>query len=45
MLGATEERDFENTIEVFFLEGTEMVVEAEGRSDREGVHLGRISAR
>ena len=35
MLDATEENDFENTIEVI-LKGTEMVVEAEDRSDREG---------
>ena len=39
MLDATEENDFENTIEVF-LKGTEMVVEAEDRSDREAVYLG-----
>ena len=44
MLDATEENDFENTIEVF-LRGTEKVVEAEDRSDREGVYLGRISER
>ena len=44
MLAATEENDFENTIEVF-LKGTEMVVEAEDRSNREGVYLGRILAR
>ena len=44
MLGATEENDFENTIEVF-LKGTEMVVEAEVRSNHEEVYLGRISAR
>ena len=45
MLDATEEHDFENIIEVFFLEGTEMVVEAENRSNREGVYLGKISER
>ena len=44
MLDATEENDFENTIEVF-LRATEMVLEAEDRSDREGVYLGRTSAR
>ena len=44
MLDATEENDFENTIEVF-LKGTEMVGEAEDRSDRKGVYLGRTSAR
>ena len=44
MLDATEEYDFENTIKVF-LEKTEMVVDAEDRSDRGGVYLGRISAR
>ena len=43
MLDATEENNFENTIEVS-LKGTEMVVEAEDRSDREGVYLERISA-
>ena len=36
MLDATEENDFENTIEVF-LKGTVMVVETEDRSDRESV--------
>ena len=44
MLDATEENDFENTIEVF-LKGTEMVVEAEDRSDRQGVYLERILTR
>ena len=44
MLDATEENDFENTIEVF-LKGTEMVVEAEDRSNRAGVYFGRISVR
>ena len=44
MLDATEKNDFENTNKVF-LKGTELVVEAEDRSDREGVSLGRISAR
>ena len=44
MLDATEENEFENTIKVF-LKGTEMVVEAEDQRDREGVYLGRISAR
>ena len=44
MLDATEENDFENAIEVF-LKGAEMIVEAEDRSDREGVYLERISAR
>ena len=34
----SRKNDFENTIEVF-LKGTEMVVEAEDRSDREGVYL------
>ena len=41
---AIEENNFENTIEEN-LKGTDMVVEAEDRSDREGVYLGRISAR
>ena len=43
MLDAVEENDFENIIKIFH-EGTGMVVEAEDRSDCEGVHLGRISA-
>ena len=40
MLDATEEDDFENTITVF-LKGTEMVVEAEDWSDREGMYLAK----
>ena len=44
MLDATEENDFKNTIEVL-LKGTELVVEAEDRIDREGVYLWKISAR
>ena len=44
MLDSTEENDFENTIKVF-LKGTEMEVEAEDQSDREGVYFGRTSAR
>ena len=38
ILELAEENDFENTIEVF-LKRTEMVVEVEDRSDREGMYL------
>ena len=41
---AAEENDFEETIEVF-LKGAEIVTEPEDLSGREGVYLGRISAR
>ena len=44
MLDAAKENYFENTIAAF-LKGIKMVVEAENRSDREGVYYGRISAR
>ena len=44
ILDAAEEKDFEAAIEVF-LKGIDMVVEAEDRSDREGMYFGRISAR
>ena len=38
---AVDEKDFEEAIDVF-LNGADMVIEEEGRSDREGVYLGRI---
>ena len=44
MLAATEENEYENTIKVS-LKGTEMVLKAEDRSNREEVFFGRISAR
>ena len=43
MLDVAEENDFENAIKVF-LKGTEMVVDAEDRSDRKVLYFGRISA-
>ena len=41
---AVDEKDFEVAIDVF-LNGADMVIEEEDRSDREGVYLGRIWAR
>ena len=38
---AVDEKDFEVTIDVF-LNGADMVLEEEDRSDRDGVYLGRI---
>ena len=38
---ALDEKDFEVAIYVF-LNGADMVIEEEDRSDREGVYLGRI---
>ena len=38
---AVDEKDFEVAIDVF-LNGADMVIEEEDRSDREGVYLGRI---
>ena len=38
---AVDEKDFEVAID-FFLNGADMVMEEEDRSDREGVYLGRI---
>ena len=38
---AVDEKDFEVAIDVF-LNGADMVVEEEDRSDLEGVYLGRI---
>ena len=39
-----DEKDFEVAIDVF-LNGADMVMEEEDRSDREGLYLGRICAR
>ena len=44
MLEATQDNDFKDTIEVF-LKDTEILLEPEDLSDREGVYYGRISAR
>ena len=41
---AMDEKDFEVAIDVF-LNGADMVIEKEDRSDQEGVYLGRIWAR
>ena len=41
---AVDEKDFGVAIDVF-LNGADMVIEEEDRSDREGVYLGRIWAR
>ena len=38
---ALDEKDFEVAIDVL-LNGADMVIEEEDRSDREGVYLGRI---
>ena len=38
---AADEKDFEVAIDVY-LNGADMVIEEEDRSDREGVYLGRI---
>ena len=41
---ALDEKDLEVAIDVF-LNGADMVIDEEDRSDREGVYLGRIWAR